>query len=63
MRALYQTRAREQWESYFASTTLALVVRYGDLRESPGWEERLAAFASQLGMSAERVADLDVRFV
>ena len=36
---------------------------YGDLWEAPGWEERFAAFASQLTMPAERVADLDVRFV
>lgn len=36
---------------------------YGDKWEAPGWEERFAAFASQLTMPAERVADLDVRFV
>lgn len=36
---------------------------YGDNWESPGWEERFAAFASQLTVPAERVADLDVRFV
>lgn len=36
---------------------------YGDKWEAPGWEERFAAFASQLTMPAERVADLEVRFV
>ena len=36
---------------------------YGDRWEAPGWEERFAAFAAQLTMPAERVADLDVRFL
>ena len=36
---------------------------YGDGWEAPGWEERFAAFASRLTVSAERVTDLDVRFV
>ena len=36
---------------------------YWDSWETPGWQERFAAFASQLTMPAERVTDYDVRNV
>ncbi|HNX36193.1 MAG TPA: MBL fold metallo-hydrolase [Kiritimatiellia bacterium] len=36
---------------------------YGDGWEAPGWQERFAAFALQLGIPSERVTDLDVRYV
>lgn len=36
---------------------------YGDTWEAAGWQQRFAAFAAQLTMPAERVTDLDVRYV
>lgn len=36
---------------------------YGDGWEAPGWQERFAAFALQLGILSERVTDLDVRYI
>lgn len=36
---------------------------YDDCWERPGWQERFASFAAQLTVPAERVADLDVRYV
>lgn len=36
---------------------------YGDQWEAPGWQKRFADFAAQLTMPAERVKDLDVRYV
>ena len=36
---------------------------YGDSWEASGWEGRFAAFAAQLAIPAERMADLDVCFV